>query len=103
MDSCQQAVQAFNMQNAANPDEAMQQEVENLVKGLEYIPPLDVVDFACDHIDPSIYSKKGVILQVFEKCRRTFSDTAQISRKSRYASFNDTCMNPSAASGSMKI
>ena len=63
MDSCQQATQAYNMQNAANPDDAMQ-EVENLVKSLEYIPPLDIVDFACDHIDPSIYNKKGVILQV---------------------------------------
>ena len=66
MDQCQQGVAQFNLQDAINQaEEAMQQEVPIApAPALAYIPPLDVTEFQCDQIDPTIYQKKGVLLQI---------------------------------------
>ena len=60
MDSCQQAVENFDLQRLANPNEAMAT-IE--AEAFRYAP-LEETEFQCDHVDSSIYPKWGVIIQV---------------------------------------
>ena len=56
----QQVVQEFDLQHLTTNDEAMRTEEPEVYRH----DPIPEEDFKCDHIDPSIYMKKGVILQI---------------------------------------
>ena len=67
MDSCQQApenmqdvVENFDLERLPNPDEAMRT-IE--AEAFRYVH-LEEAEFQCDHVDPSIYKRRGVIVQV---------------------------------------
>ena len=65
MDQCQQevenmeAVVNFDLRHLPSPDEAMK-----TVKVVYQYPPIKEEEYKCDHIDPSIYQRRGVLVQV---------------------------------------
>ena len=65
MEQCQQAVETFNLQDAINQaEEAMQQEAPAQAPTISYLQPLDKSEYQCEQIDPTIYTKRGIILQM---------------------------------------